>query len=36
MLHYERIDVIEGTDFEKTDKSKDCEVCNYTYFQKWF
>ena len=31
MLIYERIDDFEGTDFGKTDRSKDYMICHY-----WF
>ena len=33
-MHYERIDDFEGTDFDETYKSKDCETCHYWYFKK--
>ena len=33
MLHYERIDVSEGTDINKSDKSKKCMICHYWYFK---
>ena len=36
ILQYERIDVLEGFDLDKTDKSKECEVCNYNYFNNGF
>ena len=29
MLIYERIDVSEGIDFDKTDKSKECIISHY-------
>ena len=32
MLEYERIDVSEGIDFNKSDKSKECDICHYWYF----
>ena len=32
MLHYERIDVSEGIDVNKTSKSKECDICHYWYF----
>ena len=28
MLYYDRIDVSEGTDVNKTSASKDCGICN--------
>ena len=32
MLEYERIDVSEGIDINKTNKSKKCTLCHYWYF----
>ena len=32
MLYYDRIDVFEGIDVNKTSKSKDCNICYYWYF----
>ena len=32
MLQYDRIDVLEGTDVNKTNASKDCDICHYWYF----
>ena len=32
MLHYDRIDVSEGTDVNKTSASKECNICQYWYF----
>ena len=32
MLQYERIDISEGTDINKSDKSKECMICHYWYF----
>ena len=32
MLHYDRIDVYEGIDINKTSASKDCDICHYWYF----
>ena len=32
MLYYDRIDVSEGIDVNKTSASKDCGVCHYWYF----
>ena len=29
MWLYEKIDISEGTDFDKTDKSKECMICHY-------
>ena len=37
MLQYEIIDVSEGTYFNKTNKSKECELCHYWFFKDiWF
>ena len=33
MLEYDRIDVSEGIDTEKTNKSKECKICHYWYFK---
>ena len=33
MLQYERIDVSEGIDLKKSDKSKECTICHYLYFK---
>ena len=33
MLRYERIDVSEGIDIDKTDTSKECMLCHYWYFK---
>ena len=32
MLHYDRIDVSEGIDVNKTSASKECNICHYWYF----
>ena len=32
MLYCDRIDIFEGTDFNKTSVSKECDVCHYWYF----
>ena len=32
MIEYERIDILEGTDVDKTNKSKECMLCHYWYF----
>ena len=32
MLNYDRIDVSEGVDVNKTSASKECDVCHYCYF----
>ena len=33
MLEYERIDISEGIDVNKTNLSKDCDICHYWYFK---
>ena len=32
MLEYDRIDISEGIDVGKTNKSKECMFCHYWYF----
>ena len=32
MLCFDRIDVSEGVDVNKTNTSKDCDICRYWYF----
>ena len=32
MLYYDRIDISEGIDVNKTRASKECDVCYYRYF----
>ena len=32
MLYYDRIDVSEGIDINKTSASKECDICHYWYF----
>ena len=32
MLYYDRTDVSEGIDVNKTSASKECDVCHYWYF----
>ena len=32
MLEYDRIDISEGIDINKTKASKECEMCHYWYF----
>ena len=32
MFYYDRIDVCEGIDVNKTSTSKECSVCHYWYF----
>ena len=33
MLQYEKIDVLEGIDTNKTSASKECMLCHYWYFK---
>ena len=33
MLEYERIDISEGIDINKTNLSKQCDICHYWYFK---
>ena len=33
MLEYERTDISEGIDVNKTNLSKDCDICHYWYFK---
>ena len=33
MLRYERIDVSQGIDLNKSDKSKEFMICHYWYFK---
>ena len=32
MIYYDRIDVSEGIDVNKTSESKECNICHYWYF----
>ena len=32
MLQYDRIDISEGIDINKTNASKECGICHYWYF----
>ena len=32
MLEYDRIEVSEGIDINKTSASKECDICHYWYF----
>ena len=32
MIEYERIDILEGIDVDKTNKLKECMLCHYWYF----
>ena len=33
MLEYDRIDISEGIDINKTNISKECKICHYWYFK---
>ena len=33
MLEYDRIDISEGIDVDKTNPSKECKICHYWYFK---
>ena len=33
MLEYDRIDISEGIDVNKTSFSKECDICHYWYFK---
>ena len=33
MLEYNRIDISEGLDVNKTSASKECDICHYWYFK---
>ena len=32
MLEYDKIDISEGIDINKTSASKECDICHYWYF----
>ena len=32
MLEYDRIDISEGIDIDRRNKSKECSICHYWYF----
>ena len=32
MLYFDRIDISEGNDVNKSNASKECDVCHYLYF----
>ena len=32
MLYFDRIDIFEGNDVNKTSESKECNICHYWYF----
>ena len=33
MLEYDRTDISEGVDVNKTNLSKECDICHYWYFK---
>ena len=33
MLEYDRLDIAEGIDVNKTNASKECDICHYWYFK---
>ena len=33
MLEYDRINISEGIDVNKTNASKECDICHYWYFK---
>ena len=33
MLKYDRIDISEGIDINKTNASRECDICHYWYFR---
>ena len=33
MLEYDRIDISEGIDINKTSSTKGCDICHYWYFK---
>ena len=36
MLYYDRIDISEGTDPTKSNRSKECMICHYFFFNNGF
>ena len=36
MLYYDRIDISEGTDPNKSNRSKECMICHYFFFNNGF
>ena len=36
MLYYDRIDISEGIDLAKSNKSKECMICHYWFFNHGF
>ena len=33
ILEYDRVDISEGIDVNKTSASKECDICHYRYFK---
>ena len=33
MLEYDKIDISQGIDVNKTNLSKECDICHYWYFK---
>ena len=33
MLEWDRINISEGIDVDKTDESKECDICHYWHFK---
>ena len=33
MIEYDRIDISEGIDVNKTNASKECDICHYWHFK---
>ena len=36
MLYYDRIDISEGIDLNKSNNSKECMICHYWFFDHGF
>ena len=36
MLEYDRINISEGIDINKTNAAKECKICHYWYFKDFF
>ena len=34
MIRYQKIDISEGIDIDKTNASKECELCHYWFFKE--
>ena len=35
MLHYDKVDISEEIDVNKTSKPRECDICHYRYFFIW-